>query len=434
MGSIALESANTAGSDASGDVFVQTGDSGTGDTGNLRLKIGATTGGTRGHVIVTAPAMDLLNSTELKFLNSTDTYGVGFVAPSSISADMIWTLPAADGSANQVLTTDGSGNLTWTTAAAADVSDSVFRIHDDGDITKKLSFEVSGITTGTTRTWSVPDSNLNFSTAPGGSFANSALSNLTNPTSINQSLVADTALVRSLGSGSKPWANLYNQFLWAVDGSSNTKGVLGYWSAGIKGGTQLALVGTDNNLLSIPVGLQSQDANGGGAAGAVWVGTGRGIPSADLNLFTGNYFNFATEQTGNINITTGNANIGNRGDVIVNSRALKIQDQSLASASNGYVWQLVDQTTGKGGWAAASSAAPTVEYRTLTSGEASANQLILGATPATPSKTMLDILDGGGTQEYSVEYTVSGAVLSWSAGPLAGTLVAGNRFRIVYWT
>jgi hypothetical protein len=38
---------------------------------------------------------------------------VGFKAPSSISADITWTLPSTDGTANQVLKTNGSGILTW---------------------------------------------------------------------------------------------------------------------------------------------------------------------------------------------------------------------------------------------------------------------------------------------------------------------------------
>ncbi|MFL3006869.1 MAG: hypothetical protein ACJZ10_02595, partial [Candidatus Neomarinimicrobiota bacterium] len=43
---------------------------------------------------------------------------VGFEAP-SLSGDQIWTLPTADGSANQVLKTDGSGALSWSAAATA---------------------------------------------------------------------------------------------------------------------------------------------------------------------------------------------------------------------------------------------------------------------------------------------------------------------------
>jgi hypothetical protein len=38
---------------------------------------------------------------------------VGFQAPTTVSTNKIWTLPAADGSANQYLKTDGSGTLSW---------------------------------------------------------------------------------------------------------------------------------------------------------------------------------------------------------------------------------------------------------------------------------------------------------------------------------
>ena len=38
-----------------------------------------------------------------------------------------------------------------------DYSDSTFRISDDGDATKKVAFQLSGVTTGTTRTLTVPD-------------------------------------------------------------------------------------------------------------------------------------------------------------------------------------------------------------------------------------------------------------------------------------
>jgi hypothetical protein len=42
-------------------------------------------------------------------------------------------------------------------------SDAEFRIVDNGDQSKKLAFELSGIATGTTRTWTVPDANVTVS-------------------------------------------------------------------------------------------------------------------------------------------------------------------------------------------------------------------------------------------------------------------------------
>ena len=54
---------------------------------------------------------------DLKLYEDTDngTNYTGFKAPASLAADIQWTLPTADGTANQVLKTDGSGILSWAT-------------------------------------------------------------------------------------------------------------------------------------------------------------------------------------------------------------------------------------------------------------------------------------------------------------------------------
>lgn len=71
-----------------------------------------------------------VNNAEIRFAEQTGngTNYVGFKAPISIGSDLIWTLPSGDGSANQVLSTNGSGVLSWTTVSAG-VSDG-----DKGDI------------------------------------------------------------------------------------------------------------------------------------------------------------------------------------------------------------------------------------------------------------------------------------------------------------
>ncbi|MBC7532047.1 MAG: tail fiber domain-containing protein [Oligoflexus sp.] len=54
-------------------------------------------------------------SGELRFDDVTDGVSnyVGFKAPDAIAANKIWTLPAADGTSGQVLSTNGSGVLSW---------------------------------------------------------------------------------------------------------------------------------------------------------------------------------------------------------------------------------------------------------------------------------------------------------------------------------
>jgi hypothetical protein len=53
-------------------------------------------------------------SQDLRFYGADDHY-VGFKVPAGLIGDQIWLLPKADGPANEVLGTDGSGSLIWRT-------------------------------------------------------------------------------------------------------------------------------------------------------------------------------------------------------------------------------------------------------------------------------------------------------------------------------
>ncbi len=55
--------------------------------------------------------------TNLKLLDAAGGEFVGFSAPNAVSSSIIWKLPSSDGSNGQVLTTDGSGNLSWTSVS-----------------------------------------------------------------------------------------------------------------------------------------------------------------------------------------------------------------------------------------------------------------------------------------------------------------------------
>jgi len=72
-------------------------------------------------VVITPSAAGAGNTGELKFkeLKANGEHHVGFKAPDSITANKVWTLPSADGSANQALVTNGSGLLQWLTVSPA---------------------------------------------------------------------------------------------------------------------------------------------------------------------------------------------------------------------------------------------------------------------------------------------------------------------------
>jgi len=54
---------------------------------------------------------------DLRFGDSDNSNWVAFQAPATVASNVTWTLPNADGSANQVLQTNGSGTLSWASAS-----------------------------------------------------------------------------------------------------------------------------------------------------------------------------------------------------------------------------------------------------------------------------------------------------------------------------
>lgn len=70
-------------------------------------------------------------------------------------------------SGNLLLAIDSSDNLTFNgviipTPSSGSFADNGFFLYDNGDVTKKLAFEVSGVGTGTTKTITVPNANVNL--------------------------------------------------------------------------------------------------------------------------------------------------------------------------------------------------------------------------------------------------------------------------------
>ena len=139
-------------------------------TGVLQLSgsSGVTLSGGTGDIFLTPAAgrhvsvpggtqLFLEQNAPIQFLDSTNSSYVGFQAPNLVTTSVIWNLPVADGSTNQVLATDGAGNLSWETVAI--------------------------------------------------NAANQQLSNLVGPTSINADLLPQSGF--NLGSGAAPWGNAF---------------------------------------------------------------------------------------------------------------------------------------------------------------------------------------------------------------------------------
>lgn len=54
----------------------------------------------------------------VKFMDADSSHYVALRGPGAVTTNVTWTLPATDGSAGQLLKTDGSGNLGWATDQA----------------------------------------------------------------------------------------------------------------------------------------------------------------------------------------------------------------------------------------------------------------------------------------------------------------------------
>ena len=55
---------------------------------------------------------------DLRFADSDSSNWVAFQSPATVSSNVTWTLPSADGTNGQALTTNGSGTLSWTSPAS----------------------------------------------------------------------------------------------------------------------------------------------------------------------------------------------------------------------------------------------------------------------------------------------------------------------------
>lgn len=85
---------------------------------------------------------------------------------------------------------------------------------------------------------------------------------------------------------------------------------------------------------------------------------------------------------------------------------------------------LTNATPGVGGY--------NVDYFVISASEELAKEVELSGTPTSPTKTLLDIAEGGGAQIYSVDFIVSGNTLSWNGTRLDGLLEEGDEIRVIW--
>ena len=84
---------------------------------------------------------------DLRFADADSSNYVALQAPATIASNVTWTLPAADGSANQVLKTGGDGTLSWVNQSAGTITalnnQAANRLTTIGSTTTQLDGEAS---------------------------------------------------------------------------------------------------------------------------------------------------------------------------------------------------------------------------------------------------------------------------------------------------
>ncbi|MDP4001275.1 MAG: hypothetical protein Q8P83_03470, partial [bacterium] len=79
---------------------------------------------------------------DLRFADADSSNYLAFKSPATVGSNVTWTLPTADGTSGQVLSTDGAGNLSWVTnkeGVTQDFRGLTLRTATDGNATTKVT-------------------------------------------------------------------------------------------------------------------------------------------------------------------------------------------------------------------------------------------------------------------------------------------------------
>lgn len=256
----------------SGDILIE-GGSGTSTSGNIELSVGSSAG-TRGQIKLSSAEAQLLGdgtvSQPLSFQTANNANYIKFRAANSGVTDQDYTLPLADGSAGQQLTTDGAGILSW---------------------------------------------------AASGGGANTALSNLA-AVAINASLVPDSNNAYTVGSPAFNWAQVFSAFVRAAGQGLGIATTSADNATADTTGQDMSfttdIVGISANVNGGGFLFNSAAATGTGTSGLFSVQTGGAVNAASgsISLLTGDVS--GSGAVGGINIKTGNANgTGGVGDLVL---------------------------------------------------------------------------------------------------------------------
>ncbi len=259
----------------------------TGFAGALNGTVGATTPTTATFTDVT-----LNGQGDLRFADSDSSNWVAFQAPATVSSNVTWTLPAADGTSGQVLSTNGSGVLSWASGGGgsgdvvgpASATDNAVARFDSttGKLIQNSSFIVNDSGEVTTGVWQGTE----ITVAKGGTGATTLTANnviLGNGTSAVQ-FVAPSTSGNLLTSNGTTWTSGSGVLDTIAGASTGGVGTYAFFTKSTTGGTIVAgstYAGSGLNYHGIGLPLSTATTAIGGPRGGTASGTWRAVGEID---------------------------------------------------------------------------------------------------------------------------------------------------------
>jgi hypothetical protein len=177
--------------------------------------------------IVMTNNVQLNAQNDLRFADADSSNWVAFQAPATISSNITWSLPNADGSNNQVLTTNASGTLSWTSKDVAIVDQTLSSTTHYITLTTETSGVAPTLNTSSTKLSFQPSTGIVTATAFSGNHSGGTGSFTTLNASSTVGITATTTARQinpeatntyDLGTASLRWRNIYTQDLHLSNG------------------------------------------------------------------------------------------------------------------------------------------------------------------------------------------------------------------------
>ncbi|MBI2644291.1 MAG: hypothetical protein HYW95_02140 [Candidatus Wildermuthbacteria bacterium] len=360
------------------------------------------------------------NTGEVRLLElaANGTNYIGFKAPDSIASNVIWTLPSADGTSNQVLTTNGSGTLSWTTVSASGgaPTDAQYVL-----LAADSTLSAERILTGTANQITVTDGGANgnvtlslpqsIATSSSVTFGNLTLGTagaLRTSTSVDNTLVLQAYDVDGAA---------YTTFVTLTAGNTPTFSIDNAIVTALNAGLHILDTDASHDLVIVPGSNLTADRN-------LTITTGDAARTITINgdVTLNDWFDQSVKTTAAVTFATIDTGQG--------ANELYDMDQNVLTTSSPTFAALTLSsalTLGNGGTGAALTASTGgIVYSgasalAILSGTATANQVLLSGSSAAPSWS---------TATYPATTTINQILYSSAANTVSG-LTTGNNGILV---